>query len=296
MNIETIKSKVKRNGVYFQIIYKIDGEKYTYSNISEKNAGLKVFNAQMKDVENMSPDVIVVELFSFANTKMRLKPDETIVYKDSERKSQKQEFRGFGELGQFGGIENYINTAVTAKAAVKTTENLEKENTKLTSKVENQEQLIDKLRAENWTLFQQTKMLEFSLLNEQKDKQSEINRIKSQNNNLQNYLPAIGTIAARLMGLNGEQMRGLFGITEEDFQPQIPENTNQSAVENTEAENKFEFKESENKEHSQVKEIKKLLDELSKAEQMDILNKIYSVFSYISKSRTNLDTLVSLIN
>jgi len=320
MKLEIVKTKVKIAGTYFQIIYQIDGEKFIHIKVSDKNCGIKLFNNQMRDVEQMSPDAISVELYSFGTTKMRTKPDEVIVLKDNSKRSQKQEFRGFGDLGALGGIENFINTAVTARSATERVDSLRDENDKLARKVnsyentienikQDREKSVETLKQENWLLFKEVETLKGNIVSLEKEKLSEIERLKNQNSSLQNYLPAIGTIAARIMGLNGEQMRGLLGIPDDDTE-QIA-----SAPSNNENAPKFSFKKDEaphvpsNNEilskilatseektaEIMIAEVTKMFSDLLNANQSKYIKQIYKIFAFSTSNDDNLNLVTDLI-
>ncbi len=320
MNEDIIKSKIKRKGVYFQINYKIEGEKFTYSKVNEKNVGLKAFNSQIKEVESLTTDSIEVELYSFAIKKIKTAPDEVLIWKNSEKKKQKHEFRGFGDLGALGGIENYIHTAVTANTAVDRVEFLKDENEKLAQKVsaqektiealkQDKEKTIETLKQENWLYFKEIENIKSSLISAEKEKDNEIQRIKNQNSSLQNYLPAIGTIAARIMGLNGEQMRGLLGIPDDDTE-QIA-----SAPSNNENAPKFSFKKDEapsvisNDEiitkilslaeqktaEIMITEITDMLSNLLKANESKYIKQLYKIFAFSTSNDDNLNLVADLI-
>jgi len=321
MNEDIIKSKIKRKGVFFQINYKIEGEKFTYSKVNEKNVGLKAFNSQIKEVESLTTDSIEVELYSFAIKKIKTAPDEVLIWKNSEKKKQKHEFRGFGDLGALGGIENFINTAVTARSATERVDSLRDENDKLARKVnsyentienikQDREKSVETLKQENWLLFKEVETLKGNIVSLEKEKLSEIERLKNQNSSLQNYLPAIGTIAARIMGLNGEQMRGLLGIPDDDDTEQIA-----SAPSNNENAPKFSFKKDEaphvpsNNEilskilatseektaEIMIAEVTKMFSDLLNANQSKYIKQIYKIFAFSTSNDDNLNLVTDLI-
>jgi len=294
MNIEIIKSKIKQTGVYFSILYKTDGQPYTYfSRVSKDNGGLREFNKQIKTVESMNPEGIKLELYSFASKRMRMNPDEIIIYlpetKQQEHKTETNEFSGFGALG---GVENYIQNVISARTAERTLEQLERDNSKLSGLSESQSDIISRLKDENSDLKILLREKDFALNMSNIEKNAEIDRIKTQNTSLQNYLPAIGTIAAKVMGLNGEELRGLLGLPEDNLRNQINEQ------ETNVPEQKFEFKKEESYTDTattQIKEINDLLNVLKQNNMQAMVNDIYGIFSYISKSVENLNMIKELI-